>query len=56
MTDAERLDWLEQHPEFTLRKYKRNWFCIKATTNYEFNVYPTMREPIDAAINGTWQE
>ena len=55
MSDTERLDWLEQHPEFTLRKHKGHWGCTKFT-NYEYNVYKTIREAIDAAINGTWQK
>lgn len=55
MNDTARIDWLEHHPEFTVRKHKKRWMCTKFT-NYEFNTYPTMREAIDAAIDGTWQD
>ena len=55
MTDTERLDWLEQHPEFALRKDKKHWTCAKFT-NYPYNAYRTVREAIDAAIDGTWNE
>lgn len=54
-TDTERLNWLEQNPEFVLRKHKKTWTCTKLT-NYAFNAYPTMRQAIDAAIDGTWQD
>lgn len=55
MSDAERLDWLEQHPEFLLRKDKKHWTCAKFT-DYPYNAYRTVREAIDAAIDGTWNK
>lgn len=54
ITDTMRLDWLEEHTQFTLRKYKKRWSCAKIT-NYEYNTYATMREAIDAAKTGAWQ-
>lgn len=55
MTDTERLDWLEQHPEFRLFKHKKRWCCIPFT-NYPFNGYKTIREAVDAAIDGSWNK
>jgi len=54
ITDAMRLDWLEENTQFTLRKYKKHWSCAKIT-NHEYNTYATMREAIDAAMTGAWQ-
>ena len=54
ITDAMRLDWLEENTQFTLRKYKKHWSCAKVT-NYEYNTYATMREAIDPAMTGAWQ-
>lgn len=53
--DKKRLDWLETNTDFTLRFHKKHWRCTR-NTEYEFNVYKTMREAIDAAMNGTWQD
>jgi hypothetical protein len=55
MTDTERLSWLENHPEFRLVKTKRHWSCAKPTS-YEYTVYKTIREAIDAAMDGSWQD
>lgn len=55
MTDTELLNWLEQHPEFSLRHHKKRWTC-STFTNYEYNAYKTIREAIEAAANGTWNK
>jgi len=53
--DEIRLNWLEQNTDWTLRFYKKRWSCTRITS-YEYNTYKTMREAIDAAMNGTWQD
>ncbi len=53
--DKKRLDWLEENTNFSLNFRKNRWSCAKPT-NYEYNAYKTMREAIDAAMNGTWQD
>lgn len=55
LTDTDRLNWLQEHPEFTLRKRKSTWTCAKMT-NYPYNAYFSLRAAIDAAINNTWQD
>ncbi len=55
MSDEMRLNWLEQNTDFSLNFHKKRWSCIRFT-NYEYNTYKTMREAIDAAMNGTWQD
>ena len=47
--DAERLDYVQANSGYTLRKYKRHW-SFKPFTNYEYEVFDTVREAIDAAI------
>lgn len=54
-SDEIRLNWLEKNTNFSLRFHKKRWSCTRPT-NYEYNTYKTMREAIDAAINGTWQD
>lgn len=54
MTDTERMNWLEAHSrEFFLRTYNKRWACTPMT-NYKYNTYPTIREAIDAAMDGSW--
>ena len=55
ISDEMRLDWLEKNTDFSLNFRKKRWSCTRLTS-YEYNTYKTMREAIDAAINGTWQD
>lgn len=54
-SDEMRLDWLEKNTDFSLNFRKNRWSCTRLTS-YEYNTYKTMREAIDAAMNGTWQD
>lgn len=54
-SDTERIDFLEQNPEYRLVKHRKQWMCCPFS-NYEFNTYPTARAAIDAAIDDTWQD
>jgi hypothetical protein len=47
--DAKRLNWLESHPSYQVRKHKKRWSCVEFT-NYEYETFPTMREAIDSAM------
>ena len=51
-TDTERLDFMQAHPERRLDYRKRRW-SFNGFTNYEYEVYPTLREAVDAAIKET---
>ena len=53
--DAERLDYVQANSGYTLRKYKRRW-SFKPFTNYEYEVFDTVREAIDAAIKAQGEE
>lgn len=53
--DTERLDWMQAHPEFCLRKHKQRW-TYAPMTNYPYNTYTTVRDAIDAAIDNSWQD
>lgn len=46
--DTARLDFVEANPQKNLRKIKRNW-SFMGFTNYEYEVFSTVREAIDAA-------
>lgn len=57
ITDETRMAWLEKNlADWDLRLHKKRWSCYKKMTSYEYNTYKTMREAIDAAMNGTWQD
>jgi hypothetical protein len=47
--DAELLDFVEAHPEMSLRKHKKRWSFV-GFTNYEYETFPTAREAIRAAM------
>ena len=55
LSDKKRLDWLEQNINFRLNFHKKRWSCTRPVSS-EYNTYKTMREAIDAAMNGTWQD
>ena len=55
ISDEMRLDWLEKNTDFSLNFRKKRWSCTRLTS-YEYNTYKTMREAIDSAMNGTWQD
>ncbi len=55
VSDKKRLDWLEQNIHFRLNFHKKRWSCTRPVSS-EYNTYKTMREAIDAAMNGTWQD
>ena len=48
LADRERLNFIEAHPEMNLRKHKKHWSFI-GFTNYEYDVFKTLREAIDNA-------
>ena len=47
--DAERLDFIERHPEMSLRHHKGEWAFLDFT-NYEYDLHPSLRAAIDAAM------
>ena len=47
--DAERLDFVERHPEMNLRHRKGKWAFL-GFTNYEYVLHQSLREAIDAAL------
>ena len=47
--DTARLDFMQSHPEMSLRHRKRRWAFV-GFTNYEYPTFPSIREAIDAAI------
>lgn len=49
--DAERMAFIEEHPNW-LRKHKKHWQCVNPFTNYEYPVFKTAREAVDAAMQG----
>jgi len=55
ISDEMRLDWLEKNLSvWNLSVYKKRWSCVELPYG-EYTTYKTMREAIDAAMNGTWQ-
>jgi hypothetical protein len=48
--DTARLDFIESHPEMRLSRHKKHW-SIQGFTNYQYDVFKTLREAIDAALN-----
>ena len=52
ITDTERLDYMQAHPEKFIRYHKGKWAFL-GFTNYEFDMHPTLREAIDAAVKTT---
>lgn len=51
-TDTERINWIENNPNYIIRSIKnKKWACITSFTQYEYNVYKTLREAIDAAMD-----
>ena len=56
ISDEMRLDWLEKNLSvWNLSVYKKRWSCVQLPYS-EYTTYKTMREAIDAAMNGTWQD
>lgn len=53
--DKDRIDWLEANPEFYILYKKKKW-SIAPLTSHEFNIYKTLREAIDAAMDGSWKD
>lgn len=47
--DAERLDFIESQNHKTLRFHKKKW-SFEGFTNYEYSVFRSLREAIDAAM------
>ena len=55
-SDEMRLNWLEKNLSvWNLSVYKKRWSCVQLPYG-EYTTYKTMREAIDAAMNGTWQD
>jgi hypothetical protein len=49
--DAERLDFIESNAEGRLlRKYKKRWSFEPVCTNYEYPVFPNLRDALDEAM------
>jgi hypothetical protein len=48
--DAELLDFVEEHPHLSLRKYKNRWSFV-GLTNYEYSTFGTAREAIQATLD-----
>jgi hypothetical protein len=51
ITDKDRLDFIEAHPEMSLRKHKKHWSFV-GFTNYEYSVFTDVRGAIDNAMRG----
>ncbi len=51
-SDTEMLDWLECHPEYTLKKHKGRWSCYRIVTSYPYSAFKTVREAINWAMSG----
>ena len=49
LEDAARLDFIERHPEMSLRHHKGRWAFL-GFTNYEYDLHQSLREAIDAAM------
>ena len=49
LEDAARLDFIERHPEMSLRHRKGRWAFL-GFTNYEYDLHQSLREAIDAAM------
>lgn len=49
--DTSRLDFLQANPDMPLKKWKKHWSCVEQLCSYEYQVYETAREAVDAAIN-----
>lgn len=62
MDDQERMQWLEDHPDFQLKSHIRGrglnrrvqWACYPGLC--EHNLYESAREAIDAAMTGGWND
>lgn len=50
ISDKDRLDFIQANPILTLRHYKKHW-SMRVFSNHEYNVFKTVREAIDDAIN-----
>jgi hypothetical protein len=50
--DAERLDFIEKNSDHRIIRCKRGrrWAFERAFTNYEYPVFPTLRDAIDEAM------
>lgn len=44
-----RLNWLQDHEHYQLRKHKGRWSCARLGTNYAYPTFHTVREAIDWA-------
>lgn len=51
ITDTDRLNFIERHPEKFLRHHKKKWSFI-GMTSYPYQVFGKLREAIDHAIKG----
>ena len=49
LEDAARLEFIERHPEMSLRHHKGRWAFL-GFTNYEYDLHQSLREAIDAAM------
>ena len=47
--DAARLDFIERHPEMSLRHRKGRWAFL-GFTNYEYDLHQSLRDAVDAAM------
>lgn len=62
MDDQDRMQWMEDHPEFHLHSRIRGrgslrrvqWACYPGLA--EHNLYETAREAVDAAMTGGWDD
>lgn len=50
--DTARLDCIENHPERQLRKHKKTWSFQPVCSNYEYEVFRSLREALDYAMKG----
>ena len=50
LEDAARLDFIERHPEMSLRHRKGRWAFL-GFTNYEYDLHQSLRDAVDAAMN-----
>ena len=53
--DSERLNFLQSNPQLRLNCSKGRW-SLMSFTNYEYEVFKTVREAIDSASNLASQE
>ena len=49
ISDTDRINFIEAHPEMRLNKHKGHW-SLQGFTNYAYDVFKTLREAIDSQI------